>query len=814
MRLYNSSRLIRILIYISISGFVVISATLIFIFTKNTIENYKTSLQEIKISHYKKAKLEAKDRIDKIVDFIGINKNLLYKAEKEKVKNSVLLGIEIIQNVYEQYQWFPKDIIYEKIRDKLRNIRFFDNHTGYFFMYDLEGNCLLLPTTPSLEGKNLLYIKDATGQHTIRKLLEIAKTKEEGFWTWHWYKPDEKVMKEKIGFVKIFKPLNIFIGTARYKEDIIINIEKELKKYLHSLDNSTYGYIFAYDYLGNMKKEGENYTDINRWDDTIKGYHLIKDAIIGAKLNPDGFYMTYTAKNEKERLSYIRAIPDLQWIIGTQVEKEKEFFMDQKRFLDKKLKKIISNTLWLAIVVLMVMIIGFLFVAQKIKTLFKILEKSLIKTNKKLAYRATHDTLTNLPNRLLLIDRLEHALNNAQREKHMVAVVFLDLDNFKIVNDAYGHEIGDTLLKYTAKIINSKIRKSDTVARFGGDEFVILLDNLHKVEDIMVILNKILNSFQKSFYIKRKKIVTTVSLGVAIYPNDTTKSETLLRYADMAMYKAKSEGKNRYVLYNKSMNEQVSQHLKIEEELKKALKNDEFILHYQPQIEVGTEKLVGFEALVRWQHPKKGLIYPNYFIEIAEDSNLIIEIGNTVLKKAMLQMKEWYKKGYNPGIMSVNFASKQLESKELFKIFENLLEETECRAKWIEVEVIERYLAKDINKSIKMLEYFRRLGLGIAIDDFGTGYSSLSYLKYLPVTKLKIDKSFIDGIETNYADKAIAKSIIDLAKGLRVKVLAEGVESKEQYAILKKMGCEIIQGYYFYKPLSKDDAQKLLSNMV
>ncbi len=805
---YASNHLVNLLIYISIVGFVAISTALILIFTKKSLDNYDTSLHEIKIVQYKNAKQEAKDRVDKLVDFIHINEALLYKTEQAKVKNSVYLGMEIVKSVYEQYKFFPKEIIYEKIKDKLRNIRFFEKKSGFFFMYDLNGTCILMPPDISWEGKNLIDMRDLKGDYPIRKVVKIAKKEGEGFITC--FKKVNGRRVQKVVFIKLFKPLGIILGTARNNSDIISSIEAELKKYLQSLDKDSYGYIFAYDYLGNIKKEGEFHKDINRWDYTIEGYHFIRELIEGAKINPNGFFISYEIDKNKQILSYVKAIPKLKWVIGTNVVKEDSLYAQQKALLDKEIYQTISDTVVLAMLVLSFLVLGYLVLGVRIKKRFFELESSLVKKNRELNFRATHDPLTRLPNRILLLGRISHAIDKAKRDKKMLAVLFLDIDNFKMVNDVYGHDIGDKLLQNISKMINSKIRKSDTVSRFGGDEFVILLDDLQKREDCIMIIKKILEQFKTPLSINGFSLTVTFSIGIAIYPTDTQEGETLLKYADIAMYKAKNDGKNRYVFYDKSMNVKIVEHMKIEGELKSAVKNEEFIICYQPQVDILSNKIVGFEALVRWEHPKFGLTSPGYFIQVAEESDLIVEIGNMVLKKAMEQMREWYDEGLNPGIISVNFAARQLEMLNLFECFDKILKETGCKSEWVEVEVIERFLMKDIARSVKMLNRFRKLGLGVAIDDFGTGYSSLSYLKYLPVTKLKIDKSFIDGIVENQADRAIAKSIVDLGTGLGLEVLAEGVESEEQYKILKEMGCNTIQGYYFYKPMSAKEIRELL----
>jgi len=440
----------------------------------------------------------------------------------------------------------------------------------------------------------------------------------------------------------------------------------------------------------------------------------------------------------------------------------------------------------------------------------KNIEKEFVSQQEKLLFQAKHDSLTSLPNRALLMDRLSQDIKKATRNKKMLAIIFLDIDNFKYINDAFGHDAGDLLLVNTSSLLKKLVRQTDTVARFGGDEFIIILDSLDDVEDASYVIEKISNRFQKPFNLNEEPIKVTFSLGVSVFPNDATDTQILLKYADTAMYRAKNSGKNRCVFYDESMNSNILEHIKIENKLRSAIKNDEIILHYQPQFDMRSEKIIGVEALVRWNHPSKGLVYPDYFIQIAEDSDLIIELGEFISKKAMVQMKEWQDIGYDIKIMSINFTIKQLEHKDFFLNFEKLLKETGCSGKFIEAELIERYIIKNKETTLRILKNFSDLGISVAIDDFGTGYSSLSYLKYLSISKLKIDKIFIDDMVEGKKDRAIVKSIIELSKGLDLKVLAEGVETKEQYDLLQVMGCEVIQGYYFSRPVPSDKIEKML----
>ncbi len=945
---YSSNGLIKSLMVLSVAGFIVVALALILVF-KGAFDDYlNKSLLSARISYDKKAKIEAQARVQKLINFVNIYRKTAEESSKQRVKDNVNFAIDMINHIYNQYSYLPKDIIINKIKNRLRDIRFFKNKTGYFFMYSLEGKCLLLPTAPKLEGKNMINLQDSRKIYIIKDAINIAKYKGEGFYSWWWHKVGGEKMKKKIGYIKIFKPLGIYVGTARYEEDILRYVKKDVRSYLHGLKSDKYDYIFAYDFSGNNIMYNGKLHKINEWNEIVDGEHIVRRAIRGAQVVPSGFFMVYFTKKKKKKLSYIKLIPEFNWVVGANVDTKKAdmIYQHQKEILQSSLGKTVRKAISISSLILIFFVLFFLLVSLKIKQLIKQLEykihsrtkqlleqknvfetlfnkshdgilltkyKKIIDCNRamysmfgyakkedfikaevptlfpefqedernsmekleeliesvrekgfnefeflakrvdgeefwiditvtaitldeismgyfvfkninkrkkvekdfkiqkeKLFFQARHDPLTSLPNRTMLMDRLHQSIKRGKRNSRIFAVVFLDVDNFKMINDAFGHDVGDLLLIEIASILRSLTRTTDIISRFGGDEFVLVLDDLNTVNDSSRILQKILERFQEPFVLKGNPFVVTFSIGVSIYPNNASNEEDLLKFADMTMYKAKESGKNRYLYYDDSMNVDLLEHMRIEQDIRRGLKNDEFILHYQPQIEANTGKIVGFEALVRWQHPKLGLKYPDYFIQIAENSSLMIPLGESISKKAMQQVVLWQKQGLNPGIVSINFTTRQLEDDEFFDKLINLLKETECKPKWIEAELIERYVMSDTVKTTNFLKRFKDIGIKVAIDDFGTGYSSLSYLKYLEISKLKIDKAFIDELENDKKDRAIAKSIIDLSYGLELEVLAEGVETKKQFEILRDLGCQIIQGYYFSKPISSDDAKNLM----
>ncbi|MDF2880323.1 MAG: diguanylate cyclase protein [Clostridiaceae bacterium] len=428
---------------------------------------------------------------------------------------------------------------------------------------------------------------------------------------------------------------------------------------------------------------------------------------------------------------------------------------------------------------------------------------------KKMAY---YDQLTGLPNRSLMEKIVEDQILICKDKNESFALLFMDIDNFKSVNDTLGHDIGDALLKEISILIKDKISILNDCSRFGGDEFIFLHRDAFYMEDIVNNAQKILNIFKQPINIKGKEISISASIGIAIYPKDGYSFNELLKNSDIAMYYAKESGKKRYKFYSKEMNTKISKKLKLERDLIKGIKNDEFLVYYQPLIDLSTGNLTGMEALVRWLHPKKGIIPPLEFISLAEETGLIIEIGKKVLFDACKQNAEWQKMGFSPLRVSVNLSAKQFDQQNLVETIEEILCETGLDPKWLNIEITESIVMLDFNFSIKMLNKLRNMGIHVSLDDFGTGYSSLNYLKVFPIDVLKIDKSFLNNVIEDSIEEIIARAIIELAHKLNLYIIAEGVENIDQLNYLKKHNCEMAQGFLFSKPIPKDDFEKLLKD--
>jgi diguanylate cyclase (GGDEF)-like protein/PAS domain S-box-containing protein len=423
----------------------------------------------------------------------------------------------------------------------------------------------------------------------------------------------------------------------------------------------------------------------------------------------------------------------------------------------------------------------------------------------KLAY---YDTLTGLPNRTLFFDRLSQAIAQAKREHRQVGVLFLDLDRFKTINDTLGHMAGDMLLKYVARRLRGCVRESDTVARLGGDEFVVILPGVHSEQDLTHSAKKVLEALSRPVRLGEKKFFTTASIGISIFPLDADSVESLLRNADIAMYAAKERGKNTYQFFSEEMNAKVVEKLGLETRLREALKREEFFLVYQPQIDLASGTMTGLEALLRWRHPEVGLIPPGEFIRVAEETGLIVPIGEWALRTACAQAIVWQQAGFPPLRMAINISGRQFDQPDFIDLMDRVLRDTGLDPKWLELELTESIVMENVPETIMTLTDLKVRGIHLAIDDFGTGYSSLSYLKHFPFDRIKIAQEFVRDVPNDPEDSAIVEAITGMANSLGLEVIAEGVEKQVQLDFLRACNCHEMQGFLFARPMNASDMTK------
>ena len=427
-----------------------------------------------------------------------------------------------------------------------------------------------------------------------------------------------------------------------------------------------------------------------------------------------------------------------------------------------------------------------------------------------LSHLANYDSLTGLANRPLFRDRLDRALIRADRNNSLVALFVIDLDRFKNVNETLGHDAGDKLLIDVSNRLRKCIREGDTIARLGGDEFTIVMEELKSIEDAEIVAEKVLSFMQEKFDIKGHDIFVTPSIGITIYPLDDTNSSNLFINADSAMYDAKENGRNCYRFYTADMNSQLLEKINLEAKLRRAIEKQEFVLYYQPKFNVNEKYPIGAEALIRWNDPEEGMIPPNLFIPLAEETGLIGPITDWVIKEACMQNSKWQQQGYKPIKMAINLSPKQFNREDIVSRIFNQIISSDLSPKYVELEVTEGALVEDVDKSCDIMMKLKKWGIHISVDDFGTGYSSLSYLKKFPLDTLKIDQSFVRDLMVDSDDSAIVSAIIAMAKSLKFNVIAEGVENQEQLNYLAANGCNEVQGYFLGKPLPAEEFEQFL----
>jgi diguanylate cyclase (GGDEF)-like protein len=436
------------------------------------------------------------------------------------------------------------------------------------------------------------------------------------------------------------------------------------------------------------------------------------------------------------------------------------------------------------------------------------------KVERDIVHLAYHDFLTGLPSRRMLLDRFGSAIARGKRCGRRVATLFVDLDNFKMINDTLGHDTGDAMLQVVADRLSKSLRESDTVARLGGDEFSLLLENIGTVDDVKIVAESVLQTLNQPIQLPDREVVVTPSIGIAIYPDDGDDIRTLMKNADTAMYRAKDAGRNGYAFYAAEMGATAMRRLLIESSLRRALEQEEFFLHYQPRVDFASGKVISVEALMRWKHPELGLISPTEFIPIAEETGLIVPIGEWALRQACEAVVRWAQRGLEGVMVSVNLSARQLKDPGLANKMRAVLEGTGCSPSLLELELTETTTMVDPQTTIQVLRELQNLGIRLSIDDFGTGYSCLSYLKRFSINGLKIDRSFVDGIPDDADDVALVQTIIAVARSLRLAVVAEGVERPEQAEFLAGYGCEEMQGFLFSRALPESEFCKWADSRI
>jgi diguanylate cyclase (GGDEF)-like protein len=588
---------------------------------------------------------------------------------------------------------------------------------------------------------------------------------------------------------------------------------KMMQKVFDKLKWDKKGYVFVFDYKGNtLFHINKYYMTINRWNFKRNGINVIRKLILDALKSPNGVYSKYLAYNPDGRpinkISYLKIYKPLNLIIGSGVYLD---YLD-KRLVKKQqgydllLENIIKKIVFIAIAISLAMIFVMYLLSKQVKHILQLYDKRIKRKQKELFLQANFDNLTSLHNRQHFLFELKEAIQRIKRDQQKIAVLFIDIDHFKEINDSKGHHIGDEVLKIVAKRLKESVRETDIVGRFGGDEFVILI-NIKSTNEISELVNRILIELKQPIVIEHHQHFVSGSIGISIAPDDSTDLNELIQFADSAMYKSKNDGKDRYNFYNAQMTKDAKERFILKTTLHYALKNNELDIYFQPQIDK-EDNLIGAEVLVRWNHPNKGIVSPYHFIPLAIELGIIDKVDLWVIENAIIQHTKWQQKGLKVGILSCNITMYDIEKDRFIDDIKSLIHKHNFNPYYLNLEVTEETIMKNPKKSIAVLNKLKNLGININIDDFGTGYSSLAYLKKLPISKLKIDKSFIKDIPQSKDDMAISKTIIDLAKNLNLEVIAEGVETEIQKKFLFDNGCNYIQGYIYSQPLKIEYFEK------
>ena len=796
-------------------------------------------------------KRELRSEVLRVKAMIRSDRLSALAEQRNQLKEQVTTAHNVANGLYQRYLGvLPQDKIKQMILDALRYQRWSEGER-YFYIIDLDGIERLYPPDPSLENRPATEIFGASGLEGINRVLALGKRKGEGFTEYQWLSKDPNTADvTKLSYIKLFEPYGWIIGTGQSQVDFEKQFRERLFQQISRMThvNDKEGYFFINSYEGDVHVTNHQYYPsapnmLHKQDS--KGVKIIQNNIRIAKSSPEGGFSRYHWQNKDgevgEKVSYVIGLEDWQLMLGTGVYlDEMQSEIDRRTLaLKDQLRDRIQSVLTIFAIALLVTALAVYLLARKLRKNFELFQSTfahsidsrvhinvervffdefrllaqqantmidgLNEQAEELRHRAYHDHLTGLPNRMYGTRYLNDTIEKARQHRGRIGLLFIDLDNFKEVNDTLGHSAGDTLLKMVADRLRSIARPSDLVARLGGDEFTIITDLVKYPITLEQWASQVLAQFDDPFTLGDQSMHVTASIGMSAFPDNGNNAELLLRNADSAMYQAKGEGKNGFSLYDSAMTDELVNRVAAVDALREAIEKQQFILHYQPQIDILSGQVIGAEALVRWIHPEKGMVPPGQFIPHAEASGQINEIGEWVLIEACRKCAQWRAEGIDMPRISVNISGKQLQDETLAQRLAQALEQTGCPANALELEITESMLMENPEQSAHMLTELQQLGISIAVDDFGTGYSSLSYLKRLPIDKLKIDRSFIDELHLDGHDQAITRAIIALAQSLKLEVIAEGVENIDQLDRLRQLGCNQVQGYHFSRPLPEAD---------
>ncbi|ADZ91132.1 EAL domain-containing protein [Marinomonas mediterranea] len=771
-----------------------------------------------------------RSQVHQVYKQLIVEKSNIRSQLEMNTKQRVYEAYGIAHHIYANNRAKSKEEISALISEALRPIRFF-NGRGYYFVLNRYANNVMHGVQPELEGTSLWNSVDSHGDYFGRDLVNVAQKRGEGFLQWRFPKPGATLDHDwsKLGFVKEFEPYEWVIGTGEYLSDALDDTKQRLLHWFSEYEYGENGYFFV----------------INKKDGTLLSLHhndfMGLDLQVGKKIaqglleqmleqvsHGGGFItfqkpLTLSGKVQLEQVSYVREVNGWDWIIGTgfSTGSFEKYLKIKEEQLEAFNRESLSKLVVLTLISTVLLIVVSLYVSNLIARRFEMFQSritkdfnELNKTKNKMEYMALHDELTGLPNRVSLIKEINMGVAYARDTKSRLAVMFVDLDNFKNVNDLYGHGVGDQLLEVVSRKFESLIGVRDLVSRFGGDEFIFCFPTIKSAEETQQIAINIQNLLADAIIIEGRVLTTSCSIGVAMYPEDSDDAETLISQADTVLYRVKATKKGSILFYDDSVSEQIKYRMTVEDELVRVIKRDEMYICYQPQIDLKTNKLYGVEALARWKNEKLGFVSPETFISIAEEIGLIHSLGFYLFRKACEGLIEKFPNGKEAIALSFNVSPLQIFDPSFGMSLVQMCQEIGIDTDRITLEVTENIPISDLKNIQPYLTELREAGFGLSLDDFGTGYSSLSYINNLPLTEIKIDRAFVNQFLENHQTEMLVRMILGIGQSCGTRVVSEGVETIEELNKLTDMGCDLAQGYYFDAPIRIEElAKKCSENM-
>ncbi len=818
--LSSDKKLPLLIQYLPLALMAVFIVVVIAILVNENRHSLEKDISSLRDNFYATERKNIQNRVINVVEQIESEKLRTEEFLKRDVKQRVSEAIDIATSIYVQHQEHGESHTQEVILEALRPIRF-NQGRGYYFAYQLDGTNVMHPILQHIEGKNLWDLQDVRDSYVIRDLSNLAKNRGQAFHRWWWSKPEAIDQEfDKIGYVAHFKPYDWFIGTGEYVVDVEEDIQRRLIDRISDYRYENDDYIFIMNSSGALLSHpNPSLIGVERLDAVDKsGKHYIQEIVDTAKKG--GGFVRYhsiytpTGAEDSYKLSYVTYLPDWDWIVGTGVylQPVEDFLIEREAQITASNTRELEQIIVASVLISFALAIISLIVGKAVGRRFHRLQKQISSDFKQLEdakdqlqYQALHDSLTTLPNRLYLVEFIQNAIKNSSKDESVTAVMFVDLDDFKKVNDAFGHTVGDKLLTEIGHQFEQLLTKDQIVSRFGGDEFVFCFPNLEGVLEAEQIATEIRRVFQQELEVDGKVISSSCSIGVALYPQDGLNPEELIAKADTALYTSKARRKGKVLFFDESINKRVQYELTLEKELRCAIKKDELYMVFQPQIDLHTGKMESVEALLRWHNPQLGHVSPLELIRKAEEIGLIHEIGQFVIRNSCQLLVGSFPNGEGALNLSINISPSQLMAKNFLDVLNNIVDEMQIDRERITIEITENVLIDDLELVTPILNQFRHHGYAISLDDFGTGFSSLSYLCNLPINEIKIDRSFVDKMLINEQSDALIRAIIAIGKAHSMKVVAEGIETQDQHKHLLAHSCHLGQGYFFAKPLPIDE---------